>query len=172
MPPERRVPGRFDLSVIYRTNVAMSSKRITLPHFWQDAGEADGDGFYLLATDPLRDPKGSEVEHWYVSWTPVDAAHVAHWLDRPVFAAELINPEEAPRWKPGTLWFTSDRLASPVEQNVDNGSLGAALEREVATFRAALDCRETEWRTAARASTAALIGELRKDISGHEGKDL
>jgi hypothetical protein len=146
-------------------------RRITLPRFWEDAGEAASETFYLLATDPLRDPKGSEFEHWYVSWTPVDAAHVSHWLDRPIFGAEWIGREKARRRRPGTMWFSSNCLAFHIEQDLLDGSLEADLEREVETIREELERRKTEWRAAALTSTEALIGELRSDIDENEEKD-
>jgi hypothetical protein len=146
-------------------------RRITLPRFWEDAEEAVSDTFYLLATDPLRDPKGSEFEHWYVSWTPVDAAHVSHWLDRPIFGAECIAREAPPRRRSGTMWFSSNRLAFHIEQDLLDGSLETDLEREVDVICKELERRKTEWRAAALASTEALIGELSSDIDENEEKD-
>jgi hypothetical protein len=149
-----------------------SWRRIGLPHLWRDAERAGGgleQRLLYWPTEPLRDREGSKVEHWYVSWTPADAAHVSHWLDRPASSAEAMFVGQEPRREVGTYWFTNDRLAFHLERHLHDGSLECALRERIEVVRTALERRKASWRAAALSEVERLVGELRSDMHQEEG---
>jgi hypothetical protein len=102
-------------------------------------------------------------EHWYFSWTPVDEAHVTHWLDRPEYEdrdtciAELIGPRSEPR----ETWYPRPSLAHHVEVALATGALESALLAEIERLRIALEQRESEWRAGATEGTRNLVEQWR-----------
>ena len=113
------------------------------------------------------DANRQHVEHYYVSWTPVDADHVGHWLDRSASRDGVLclpGGGEGER-APGATWFPRSRSAHHVEIALRNGVLEGALKDAVVQLREALDRHEQEWRNAASAATQELIARWRGDLT-------
>jgi hypothetical protein len=115
---------------------------------------------------PLGENKQCFENH-YLSWTPVDAAHVAHWLDR-------IEPQshpieflpEVPNTKPAReTWYPRPYLGNLVETAIGEGRLEAALRSEVERIRTAFEKHETEWRTHMQEQTAEQVAKFNSDLT-------
>ncbi len=122
---------------------------------------------FLWDFTPLADEKQC-FENWWLSWTPVDAAHVAHWLDRPgdgrsqpvEFLPDAREPKSAPE-----TWYPRPLLAHLVETAIADGRLEAALQAEIARIRKAFEIHETEWTTRMREQTAEQIIKFDSDLT-------
>jgi hypothetical protein len=109
----------------------------------------------------------------YLSWTPVDAAHVAHWLDRierdaPSHPVEFLFFSETPPAKPvkGT-WFPRPILGHLVETAIADGRLERALHSEIERIRSAFEKQEDQWRSHMQEQTAEQIAAFNSDLSAH-----
>jgi hypothetical protein len=123
---------------------------------------------------PLAEHK-SCYENWYVSYTPVDSAHITHWLDRrgdgwgqPVdFLSGASEPNPA-----AETWLPWASLGRHVELAIAEGRLEAALRSRIADVRKAFEIHETEWRERMQEQTAKLIAEFNSDLrSAHPTDD-
>lgn len=92
-----------------------------------------------------------------VAWMPVDAAHVAFLLDRPMKGSWWHKPP------PEEQWFPAGTLAHDVENALATGALERALLDDIEDIRRALDKRIEEWRASMEARDARLIAEWSAD---------
>jgi hypothetical protein len=114
---------------------------------------------------PLAEDK-SCYENWYISYTPVDSAHITHWLDRqgdgwgqPVdFMPDAAEPNPVTE-----TWLPRASLGRLVELAIAEGRLEAALRSRIADVRKAFEIHETEWRERMQERTAKLIAEFDSD---------
>lgn len=116
---------------------------------------------------PLADEKQC-FEQWWLSWTPVDSAHVAHWLDRhghgrsqPI---EFLQDAPNNKRRVSETWYPRASLGHLVEAAISSGRLEAALRSEIALIREAFETHETEWKTRMREQTAEQIAEFDSDL--------
>jgi hypothetical protein len=123
---------------------------------------------------PLADA-GLEIESYYLSWTPVDLAHVEHWLlghedgrDPPATNLPAVPKEQATPPKHRAHLFPRPILAHHVEAAIYDGRLAVALHEEVKRIRIAFDRYEAEWLERGRRQTDEVIMELRDDIPSME----
>jgi hypothetical protein len=122
---------------------------------------------FMWDITPLADEKQCFEQHW-LSWTPVNAEHVAHWLDKagdgrspPVGSLQgppSSSPTISETWYP---WYV---LAQKVEVAIYDGRLDAALRSEVARIREAFETHENEWKIRMREQTAEQIARFREDL--------
>jgi hypothetical protein len=115
---------------------------------------------------PLADMKNC-FENWYVSWTPVDSAHVAHWLESTygfdsqpmdIFTSAL-EPKPA-----AETWYPRPHLAHSVEVALSDGRLETAMKSEIDRVKRAFEKHETEWRELMQEQTAEQIAEYNSDL--------
>lgn len=132
---------------------ALSGQHVESPFLWDQT--------------PLADNKQC-VEHYYFSWTPVDAAHVGHWLDRledgrsqPV---EFLPGAREPKSDTST-WYPRPFLAGLVETAIADGRLEAALRSETARVHDVFENYERDWRTRMQEQTAEQIAEFDSDLT-------
>jgi len=127
---------------------------------------------------PLADA-GLEIENYYLSWNPVDLAHVEHWLldhedgrDPPVTTLPAVSKEKAVSLKQREHLFPRPILAHHVEAAIYDGRLAAALHEEVKRVRIDFDRHEAEWLERMRRQSDEVIAELSNDIpSGKPNHD-
>ncbi|WP_050384028.1 hypothetical protein [Bradyrhizobium pachyrhizi] len=140
------------------TAAALSGVTVNSPFMWD--------------ITPLADDKQCMEQYW-LSWTPVDAEHVAHWLDRarddrhqPV---ELLDHPTNPSIPRTETWFPWHVFAQRVEVAIYDGRLEAALRGAVASIREAFDTYESQWKSRMQQQTADRIARLRDDLlSGND----
>jgi hypothetical protein len=116
---------------------------------------------------PLADEKKC-FGNWWLSWTPVDAPHFAHWFDHPSgrpsepveFLPEALEPRPATE-----TWFPRGRLAHLVELALYDRRLAAALRSEIAVIREAFESHEREWRERMQEQTAEIVAEFNSDLA-------
>lgn len=123
---------------------------------------------------PLAEDK-SCYENWYISYTPVDSAHVAHWLNRTEdFGGQPIDflpgtPEPRPA---DETWYPRPHLAHSIEVTLSDGRLETAMKSEIDRVKKAFEIHETEWRERMQEQTAKLIAELNSYLrSAHPTDD-
>jgi hypothetical protein len=114
---------------------------------------------------PLGEQKGC-FEHHDVSWTPVDARHVEHWLGRWEHADQAVCalPNAAGAGNKSESWYPRPYLAHLVEEAIYDGRLEAALRKEIEHVKTAFQAREAEWRARTREQTDAEVARFRSDL--------
>jgi hypothetical protein len=106
-------------------------------------------------------------EHYYFSWTPIDSAYVAYWLDRTEdFGRQPIDflpgtPEPRPA---DETWYPRPHLAHSIEITLSDGRLETAMKSEIDRVKKAFEIHETEWRERMQEQTAKLIAEFNSDL--------
>jgi len=125
-----------------------------------EEGAADRAGRAAWATTPLESDVCA-VEHYYVSWTPVDPSHTAHWLDRD--EGEIVPLLEALGGRADAAWYAKPSFARTVEEAIWSGGLEAALTEAVDWVRSAFEAHEAEWRRSAREASDSFIAAGRDD---------
>jgi hypothetical protein len=115
---------------------------------------------------PLASKKNC-FENWYISWTPVDSAHVAHWLEhtdgfgsQPV---DFLTSATEPKPAAGT-WYPRPHLAHSVEAALSDGRLETAMKSEIDRVKKAFEMHETDWSERMQEQTAKLIAEFDSDL--------
>ncbi|MDO9099602.1 MAG: hypothetical protein Q7V53_02495 [Caldisericota bacterium] len=123
---------------------------------------------------PLADA-GSEFENYYLSWTPVDLAHVKHWLthledgqDPPVNDLPTLPAAPAASLKRRDHLFPRPILAHHVEAAIYDGRLAAALHDEVKRVNIAFDRYEDEWLERMHRQTDEVIAAFHDDTPSPE----
>lgn len=102
------------------------------------------------------------VESHYISWTPVDAAHVSHWLGRDDAEISDFLAHHQNRSSRLCVWgVPAHQFLSTIEKH----ALKAALESEIEKIKTAFETYETEWREYLQERTAKLAAELDADQS-------
>jgi hypothetical protein len=138
---------------VAQTSASLSGLHVEAPFLWDFT--------------PLSEKKNC-FENWYISWTPVDSAHVAHWLDRiehqpPSHPVEFL-PEVPNRRPARNAWYPRPYLGNLVEASIGDGRLDAALRAEVERVRTSFEAHEIEWTARMQEQTAVQIVEFNSDL--------
>lgn len=113
---------------------------------------------------PLSADK-KNLESYYISWTPVDAAHTAHWFGRDdveaTSAVYFLARDQTRNDRLGVLGTPARSLRWAIQNN----TLKTALISEIEKIKTAFETHETEWREYLQERTATLAAELDADQS-------
>jgi hypothetical protein len=120
-------------------------------------------GDTAATVDPAHTDRG-ELNIRIVTWTPADATHIAHWLDR--HDCLVVHPFDSSPLDHSKreTWHTSPSAAHLLELAICDGRVEAALRAEVEAIRTAFDKHEREWRERMRDRDGALIAKWDADI--------
>jgi hypothetical protein len=102
-----------------------------------------------------------KFEHHYISWTPVDAAHVHHWLGRLDSETDaLIAGRTA-----GLAYYPSIYPAYRLGAAIQDGSLATALKDSIDHLRSAFEVFEADWKERLRVQTSAQVADFNNDLA-------
>lgn len=138
--------------------------------------EAEGrqftpDGHSLAWPINPLDSKSPTLEHWYISWTAVNEATIAHWLDRPAGSNTALSIRHEGDGADRPVWYAKGSIAHQIENDLATGGLERALEQAVSRVTDALSTHEREWRRQAWSTHERRMANWKRDASSGEQHD-